>query len=52
MVANSSATPVQIFFKTIREGVGHELDDISDWAAQRIKGLSLFVAVVSALASR
>jgi protoporphyrinogen oxidase len=40
-----------IFFKTYTEKVwGMSCDDISaDWAAQRIKGLSLFVAVVSAL---
>ena len=41
----------RIFFKTYTEKVwGMSCDDISaDWAAQRIKGLSLFVAVVSAL---
>src|SRR6202011_4513540 len=40
-----------IFFKTYTEKVwGMSCDDISaDWAAQRIKGLSLFVAVISAL---
>src|SRR5258707_3240190 len=42
---------VQIFFKTYTEKVwGMSCDDISaDWAAQRIKGLDLRVAVVSAL---
>jgi len=41
----------QIFFKTYTEKVwGMSCDDISaDWAAQRIKGLDLRVAVVSAL---
>ena len=41
----------RIFFKTYTEKVwGMSCDTISaDWAAQRIKGLSLFVAVVSAL---
>jgi protoporphyrinogen oxidase len=40
-----------IFFKTYTEKVwGMSCDDISaDWAAQRIKGLSLFVAVASAI---
>jgi protoporphyrinogen oxidase len=39
-----------IFFKTYTEKVwGMSCDDISaDWAAQRIKGLNLFVAVASA----
>src|SRR5215831_20165826 len=41
----------QIFFKTYTEKVwGMSCDEISaDWAAQRIKGLDLFVAVVNAL---
>jgi protoporphyrinogen oxidase len=41
----------QIFFKTYTEKVwGMSCDDISaDWAAQRIKGLSLRVAVMNAL---
>ena len=41
----------QIFFKTYTEKVwGMSCDEIStDWAAQRIKGLSLGVAVMSAL---
>src|SRR6201999_3741595 len=41
----------QIFFKTYTEKVwGMSCDDISaDWAAQRIKGLDLRVAVVNAL---
>jgi protoporphyrinogen oxidase len=41
----------QIFFKTYTEKVwGMSCDDISaDWAAQRIKGLDLRVAIVSAL---
>jgi protoporphyrinogen oxidase len=40
-----------IFFKTYTEKVwGMSCDDISaDWAAQRIKGLDLFVAVMNAL---
>lgn len=41
----------RIFFKTYTEKVwGMSCDEISaDWAAQRIKGLNLFVAVASAL---
>ena len=41
----------QIFFKTYTEKVwGMSCDEISaDWAAQRIKGLDLRVAVVNAL---
>jgi protoporphyrinogen oxidase len=40
-----------IFFKTYTEKVwGMSCDDISaDWAAQRIKGLNLFTAILSAL---
>ena len=43
-----------IFFKTYTEKVwGMNCDSISaDWAAQRIRGLNLFVAIVSARASR
>ena len=41
----------QIFFKTYTEKVwGMSCDEISaDWAAQRIKGLDLGVAVINAL---
>ena len=41
----------QIFFKTYTEKVwGMSCDEISaDWAAQRIKGLDLGVAIVNAL---
>ncbi len=41
----------RIFFKTYTEKVwGMSCDDISaDWAAQRIKGLNLLVAIATAL---
>ena len=50
--ATSSASGCsQIFFKTYTEKVwGMSCDEISaDWAAQRIKGLDLGVAVMNAL---